>query len=187
MGCEGFVGFCLVFVSSKSLFSGFYLFWIPAALFFSKLILALARVSQPWQQEQFWAMQSDCSSVSLKTCPCRSARCSCASVLVCQFMTTFLKLISWTSLLTVLWFVLWRHFGAQTGFLLDEINLRHVPGILLLLSSSWCTFSQRDEARTCPKSVSLLPSLSCNTYGMGVWPTALLHSLVPPLSCCSAS
>lgn len=140
---------------AESLFLGIYLFSIPTVLFLSEAVLALlAWVLQPWQGEWFWAMQSDCSSVTLKTCPHRSARCGCVSMWVCQFVTTFLELTFWTCPLTVLWFVLWRAFGAQTGFLLDETNLRDI-----FLEYSYCpsvasVCSVRGTRRTTPKSVS---------------------------------
>lgn len=168
----------VLFVLKSPLFSGIYLFCIPTILFSSEPILALlAWVLQPWQWEQFWAMQLDCSSVSLKTCPCRSVRCSCISMLVCQFMSTLLKLTSWTSPLTVLWFVLWRGFGVQTRFLLDETNLRD-----MFLEYCYCTLvvSVRSVRGTTlglvQKSQSLLPSLSCNAGGVDVWSSALFHS-----------
>lgn len=132
-GCVFYL-YILCFAKSllQSLSLGIYLFPITTVLLLS-VLAPLAWVLQPWQEEWFWAMQSDCSSVILKNCPRRSARCGCVSMWVCQFVTTFLELTFWTCPLRVLWLVLWRAFGAQTGFLLDETNLRDV-----FLEYSYC-------------------------------------------------
>lgn len=168
---------------AKSLFLGIYLFPITTVLL-STILAPLAWVLQPWQEERFWAMQSDCSSVILKNCPCRSARCGCVSMWVCQFVTTFLELTFWTCPLRVLWSVLWRAFGAQTGFLLDETNLRD-----MFLEYSYCpsvasVYSVRGTWWGLEQSQSLLPSL-CHSvcWGQLILSTGSLCGTTPVLGC----
>lgn len=181
-GCVSYVYF-LCF--AEFLFLGIYLFSIPTVLFLSEAVLALlAWVLQPWQGEWFWAMQSDCSSVTLKTCPHRSASCGCVSMWVCQFVTTFLELTFWTCPLTILWSVLWRAFGAQTGFLLYRTNLRD-----MFLEYSYCpsvasVCSVRGTCWGLVLSQSLLPSLSCSVYReWRILSTVSLCGTTPVLGC----